>query len=400
MYMAAWLLLPTTAWAGEQPVPSAAATPSHDAMLRDDYIRASLLVISPGCDAYSLFGHCALRLECPSQQMDYCFTFEGSTDTEGLLNFFRGRSMGGFVPAATDEYIDYYRGEGRSVTEYVLLLTPQEELSLWRNVDTEIARGFCHHYDYMHAQCTSKLVELVERVVEPRNGHGGGTDLVGGVTYGSLPTQLHGSFRDQMLVESERYPWSRFFWQTIMGPAGDDTEPVAQKITPRHLPAVWQHAIVGGAARPLAAADGELIVAATAAAASSVPSPTLVGSVLLLIVVIVTAGQWLRRWRRLPAVADVLLAVAHTLLALALTWLVLFSTLEATEWNWYLPVFCPLWLLLWLLCRKCRRPVCLAFLATVVATLALTPFVPQLDMAHALFIAAIGIRLIWHSKKQ
>jgi len=350
-------------------------------MMRDDYITASLLIAEPAHEPYSLFGHCAIRLQCPSHQMDYCFTFETSTNTQGLLNFFRGKSMGGFVAVPTTNYIAYYREAHRGLTQYVLNLTPAEKILLWQRVDEEITHGANHRYNYLHTQCVSMIVSLVTSVLPTP------------VSYHQLPKQLQGSFRDQLLAESAHYPWSRFFWQTIMGPEGDETEPLEHKLTPRTLPAAWQHTMVGDETRPLITAPGKPLVAPKA---PNVPrfTPLHACSLLIIIVFIVSIGQWRYGWQWLPAITDVILLTLHTLLAIALTSLVLFSDLEATQWNWYLPVFNPLPLLLWLI-----RPAWLSWighclLAVIVVLLVLTPLIPQLDVPHALLMAAIGTRLL------
>ena len=70
---------------------SALAAPPHDASTgvaandgfndgidRSDpnFVKASLLIMSPGDELYSCAGHSVLRLECPKFNLDYCFTYE------------------------------------------------------------------------------------------------------------------------------------------------------------------------------------------------------------------------------------------------------------------------------------------------------------------------------------
>ena len=353
---------------------------------KPDYITASLLVVSPAAEPYSLFGHCALRLQCPDHKMDYCFTFETPTGAKGLFNFFRGKAKGRFAAAPTPAYLEYYHKAGRNVVQHKLNLTPEEKLNLWQQADKEIVRGDCYRYNYLHTQCASMIIELVTSVLpEP-------------VSYNQLPVQSNGSFRDQMLVESEPYPWSRFFWQTIMGPAGDELFPLEHKLTPRTLAEAWQKATGGDDHRHLIshtavcndvdAAD----VMPSATATSPLSHPSFLFTLLLIVVVLVTAAQWCFGWWRLPKVTDCLLTVIYTLLALFLTYLVLFSDLEATQWNWYLLAFNPIPLLLWALRPKWLPYICLGLTLAIIILLLLTPFISQLDVPHALFMAIFGIR--------
>ena len=384
------LLFPLLAWGEGQT--SAAA--DSDARLRDDYIKASLLVVEPSHEAYSLFGHCALRLECPSVQMDYCFTFETSTDTRGLIDFVQGTALGGFMAAQTDHYLAVYEEAGRSVTQYELNLTPTEKLRLWKTVDGELAKGFTRHYDYLHTHCTSMIVALVQQVSrEP-------------IIYNDLPVQLQGSFRD-VLFTTSHYPWSTFFWQTVMGPAADATEPLEDKFVPVLLPEVWRRAGVIKSLTPDPSPKGEGSEV-TSAGRSGSPlsprrgvggevfggeaSPTLVFASLLLLVVGFTLGQLFRRWQRPACILDLFLLSVHLLVSIALLWLVTCSQLEGTQWNWYLLAFNPLPEVACLVTHRWDI-VCRCTLWVLLAVLLLTPSIPQLDFPHALLIGTFAVRL-------
>lgn len=374
-------------------IDSRASSPvDTSAMMRNDYIIASLLVVSPSAEPYSLFGHCALRLQCPDHNMDYCFTFETPTDAKGLYSFFRGNAKGGFAAAPTTAYLNYYRQAGRGVEQHRLNLTPKEKLMLWQQADKEIVRGDSYRYNYLHAQCASMVIDLITSV------------LPAPIRYNQIPTQVDGSFRDQMLTESVPYPWSRFFWQTIMGPAGDELGPFEHKLTPRTLPEVWRQANLMDTDRHLISGNAETLTATASRHSSTIwarlLSPTGVFTMLLILVVVITIGQWHWGWRVLPIVTDGLLLVVYTLLALALTALVLLSDLEATQWNWYLLVFNPLPLLLWAFRRKWLPTICATLVVAILILLVLTPFVAQLDLPHALFMATLGIRAASLNRKR
>lgn len=390
------LLFPPTAGAEEQ----TAATVDTVAQLRDDYIKASLLVVSPASEVYSVCGHLALRLLCPSQKMDYCFTFETSTDTQGLLRFLSGKAKGGFLASLTENYLQAYRQAGRGVTEYQLNLTPTQKLELWKTVDQEILKGFCHRYDYLHTQCTSMCIDLVRRALGER------------IEYHDQPALFQGSFRDQMLANAKPYPWSAFFWQTLMGAEGDETEPFEQKLSPTQLPVVWQKATVGGTDQHLVSDEGITLVerADEPCEASWMVSPLAVFTLLLIIVVALTLVQLQTRrvssdtkaakaLHRAGTVLDMLLLAVHTLLSIFLLWFVLGSQNEGTVWNWYLLPFNLLPQLFWmafprkrLLTGRCTIAVWLLFILAV-------PFIPQSDLPHALLVAGMAIRLWGYTTK-
>ena len=383
-------------WAEEQPatVTAVDASPA-DAVdgSAADYISASLLVIEPSYEVYSLVGHCALRLECPSKQMDYCFTFETSTDSRGLLRFIMGTAKGGFMASKTSDYLQAYSEAGRGVTAYPLNLTPQEELLLWQTADAEIARGFCHPYGYMHTQCTSMVVSLLSRA------------LHGDIVYHESAEANAATFRDVMLTAADRYPWSTFFWQFIMGPEGDDTTPLTDKLSPQTLPGAWQRATIGGATSERHIVDGpaqplglsknasEPCNDVTLGSVTHYPTPLTVFTILFIIIVAITLGQYKLGWRLLPRITDAMLLTAHTLTSLFLGWLVLFSRQEGTSWNWYLIVFNLLPLVLWLFLPAWRMQILAGTLALVTLQLLLTPLIPQLDLPHGMATACLAPRL-------
>ena len=374
-----------------QSEPQAVQAVDTSMMQRDDYIRASIIVATPASEVYSVFGHCALRLSCPSQQMDFCFTFETPADSKGLASFLGGKAMGGFMAAQTQHYLATYSQAGRGMSEHELNLTPQEKLRLWQLVDEEIAQGFSRRYDYMHTQCTSMLVNIVYRA------------LAKPVVYQVLPTELDGSFRDMMLQAARHanYPWSEFFWQTIMGPEGDETSPLEQKLTPAMLPTMWRQTTVSDTSRRLIEAEPKTLTeqaSQRSVAQSEWTSPTAVFTLLLIIVLCITFAQWRMGLQRLPRLLDVVLLLLHTIASMTLMWLWLFSSLEATEWNWYLPTFNLVPLLLWLLNRQWLRTICRIYLGVLLAMLLLTPVVPQLDLPHALITAILAVRVLMKTK--
>ena len=48
-----------------------------------NFVTASLLVMSPGDELYSCAGHSVLRLECPTLNLDNCFTYESESGELG-----------------------------------------------------------------------------------------------------------------------------------------------------------------------------------------------------------------------------------------------------------------------------------------------------------------------------
>ena len=153
----------------------------------DDFVRVSLITLGPGDKVYSLYGHTALRLECPSHGLDYCFTFEMALTADEQMRFLLSTAKAGFMAARTDLFFANYRKEGRSISQQQLNLLPQEEQQLWRMLDEELKRGAHWDYNFLTTNCSSMCVWMVERALTA-----GGEQLV----YGTLPAALTGTYGD------------------------------------------------------------------------------------------------------------------------------------------------------------------------------------------------------------
>ena len=132
----------------------------------EDYVRASLLVIGPGDNVVTCFGHAAIRLQCPTHQLDYCFTFEMKLAEGEHVKFLTGQAKAGFMAAPTGLFIEQYKRQGRGITEYDLNLTPVEEQALWRNLDREVGQEARWSYDFITVNCGSMCVWIIEQSLQ------------------------------------------------------------------------------------------------------------------------------------------------------------------------------------------------------------------------------------------
>ena len=87
----------------------------NDGIDRTDpnFVTASLLVMSPGNELYSCAGHSCIRLECPTFNLDYCFSYESESVKEKVLSFFLGKLKMGMFAVPTAEWLKMYEDIGR-----------------------------------------------------------------------------------------------------------------------------------------------------------------------------------------------------------------------------------------------------------------------------------------------
>lgn len=219
--------------AAQPPQPAGAA---RDSLLRaevaaPDFLRASLVVVAPGREVYSAYGHSALRLECPSRGLDFCFTFEMDLSLSSRLDFVLRRARAGFAPAPTPLFLQQYRAEQRTVQVHPLNLSPLQEQELWRVLDREVKRGPAWRYDYPGVNCASMVAHALRQAL--------GSDRL---VYGPLPAGVGGTYRQVLRHISVGSPWARLFWEVALIGRGSRQGRPEETMTPAFLAQAWSQA--------------------------------------------------------------------------------------------------------------------------------------------------------------
>ena len=293
----------------------------------EDFVIASLLVADPGTVMYTVLGHACIRLQCPAFGMDYCFSYESESVKNRVLDFLAGKLMMGLFAIPVEEYCDIYREEGRGVYEYTLNLPIEVKRELWRVLDEHLMEGQKLPYDYFYRGCATTCVDFVKEAL-------GETVIVYDRSlYENVP-----SGRDLGKKYTEENLWMRFIICFIGG--SDLDEPLSgdrQLIVPIDLVHAWQQAKVNG--KPLLASEPTVLVAGEPQTSNTWFTP-MVLAVLLLVLSIINL------WVKYPYF-DWLMLVAQTLVGCFMTYLICFSDLCCTDWNWLIIPFNPLPLIFW-----------------------------------------------------
>lgn len=293
----------------------------------EDFVIASLLVADPGTVMYSVLGHACLRLQCPTFGMDYCFSYESEGVQNRVLDFLAGKLMMGLFAIPVEDYCAQYREEGRGVYEYTLNLPIEVKRELWRVLDEHLAEGIRLPYDYYHRGCATTALEFVKEAL-------GETVIVYDRSlYKNSPTA-----RELCIKHSQRALWVQFFALLIVGNEAD--EPLVgerQLIIPTDLVHAWQQAKVNG--KPLLASEPNILLEGEPKVADGWFKPM----VLAIILLILSIANLL--WKR--PYFDWLMLAAQTLVGCFMTYLICFSDLCCTDWNWLIIPFNPLPLIFW-----------------------------------------------------
>lgn len=361
-------------------VDSSANAPLNDGIDRTDpnFVKASLLVMGPGGALYACAGHVAFRMECPTYGLDSCYTYESEDESHRVLSFFAGKlNMGMFVMPAS-KYISDWSKTGRGMRAYELNLPADAKQRLWRLLDEKVAEGLNLPYDYVKRGCAHSVLTVLLQAIAPYR-----------FVVENWPAKFKGSRREILMDSVCSSPWNACFLSLIMGTEADRSVTQMDKvIIPADLVSVLKEMKIGGK-KVVSGASTELLQR-TLNRSDCFVTPLIVSIVVLLM-------AFANSFMHISGV-DIVLLTLQSLLGVMLAYLVVFSSLPATDWNWLIVPFNPLPLIFW----KWRRYWALPF-AAVLAGWVLWMIFAQHQMTDWTFVVLAGGLLtmyvgIWHAK--
>lgn len=374
---------------------SHAQTTDNDTLIagsqKDNFVTVSLLLASPGNSVYSVFGHCGLRLQCPSRHLDYVYTFEMEDGLSGYLKFFIGQAKAGFAAVRTSDYLSLYRKEGRGVTAYVINLKPHEEQELWRMLDNDMVEGPHRKYNLIKNQCLSMSLLMIESILDREY-----------IDFHRLPSIMYTYPNGKLLrFYSRKSPWATFIFMSFAGSEADGHWEDEYRMCPETMPFILRHARIVATyqhtSRPLLKGQPTVLVPMRMTLKSSWLTPTLFFGIFLALTLMLTFLQFTGRFGRLAHGFDVCLFGIQSVIGILLLYVTLVTNLFGLHWNWYLIPFNPLPLVLWLAFRHKKwymRVYSFYLLVLIIFIPLMFVCTEQADVAHALFISLFAVRLL------
>lgn len=334
----------------------------------EDFVRASVCVASPGEEIYSALGHACLRLQCPTHQLDYIYSYEAEDVRHNVLRFFAGRLKMAVRTVPTDEYVAQYVSEGRGVREYVLNLPIRVKKRLWEQMDRRLGYRPVP-YDYLNRGCAVSVLSWLEEAI-------GKDSLV----YAPWPEKYSRS-RKEIGGDSIVNEWNHVYIYSFGTGESNalDIDNTRKVIVPTELIEVLQGASAFGA--PLLTGECNVLLQPTKSVSKSKFPPLYVSLIVLLLAV---ANLWLRNvWLRCAVLLPCLLLGTFAL------YLVVFSALPCTQWNWLVIPFCPLPFVFWRWRRRWALPFAAACLVWACGMIVYPHQV--VDSAHLVLAAAMAV---------
>ena len=200
-----------------------------------DDVEVSLLTCGPGNEAYSLFGHTAIRISQPSRGMDVVVNY-------GMFSFKQKYFIPRFVLGLTDyqmgitSFDDFkaeYEYEQRWVFEQTLNLTSKEKSALLQAVDQNYKpENVTYRYNFFYNNCTTKARDLIAANID------------GKIEYNSC-TSEYPSFRELCHSKTSSHRWSQFGNDLLLGIQADlPTNISEQQFLPENLEEDFSNATI------------------------------------------------------------------------------------------------------------------------------------------------------------
>lgn len=352
-----------------------------------NFVTASVLIISPTNEVYSVFGHAAFRMECPSHQLDYVFTFESDPTVNGFITFFAGKAEAKFVAVPTEEFLRDIKLIGRGIKQYELNLTHHEKQELWRHLDEDMLEGAHRKFNMLINNCVSMTVmKLRQCCINER------------LEWKENPGMMVLNNGDYVRQYVHRSPWAEFLFITFMGSVCDEYYDYETRLCPENLIGELKKASFASEQhqqkRPVLKGTEKELLPETFAAQKTIITPMVLFGLLLLLTCFLTYAEWRWQWVKPARCFDVILLITQCLIGIVLLYITFVSELLGSHFNWYLIPFNPLPLLLWICLRKRKNygRVYLLYTVVLVAFIALTPFLSQLDVPHQMITMVLAVR--------
>lgn len=302
-----------------------------------DSLTASLITCSPGSEAYTLFGHTAIRLRnCRSVEEDVVFNY-GVFDYNSnnfVFRFVKGETDYTLAAEPTAEFITRYTLRGFTVWEQELNLT-QAQLQHLRDLLATNYRpeNRVYRYNFLYDNCATRAYVMLENAV-------GADHLV--YTKSEVDSL---TFRDILHQFTASSPWLGFSIDMVLGAEVDQIASAKQQL---FIPSYCKNALaqtrVQWSTKELVPIVRNTVtyqpLGEMEQTASFPLSPMQVGLILLVLTVLVSIIDVLRH--KCLIWFDVLLYVLQGSAGIVVAFLFFFSVHPAVGSNWLVLAFNPL----------------------------------------------------------
>lgn len=284
-------------------------------------------------ELYSAFGHSAIRVYDPDQQIDEAYNY-GVFDFDQpnfYLNFARGYLYYKLGVYDYQRFRDYYIYHNRYVHEQVLQLTPAQRQKLYTFLQWNAnPKNADYRYDYFYNNCATKIRDVLSHVFGDS------------VSYDGSYVQTDYTIRELTDLYLTAQPWGDLGIDICLGLPMDKTAaPAEYMFLPDYIESSLDHATIRNDSAMLPLVKEKIIVyeARFEELPKSLPHPTLVFSVVAVIMLAVSIWDVKRKKLCLWLDFTLLLVTGLVGVLLLLLWVATDHRAAAQNFNllWALP---------------------------------------------------------------
>lgn len=323
-------------FADNEPAPKKEYTPEEQQELwkQPDFVKAYYVVVEPGDAMYSVFGHACFHMVCEAYGLNNYYTYESEGAASKFFRFLSGNLRMGMTNVTTEQFLSGYKPDGRSVKEYELNLPIDVKRDLWRILDERVSQGMDLSFDFESRGCAYACSLILNEALGDMK-----------IEYGEWSPRFERTRREMCIDFAKReYPWDVMIMSAVVGVNVDKKQAFEEKLVmPNEVVEVWQKAKVNG--EYLLPLEAREILPSSHVQKVPWCTPMLMALILLLLSVVAF-------YVNKPYIDWIILSVV-TVFGILETYLVLFSTLPCTNWNWLiipfniLPALCWRWRKYW-----------------------------------------------------
>ncbi|MBQ0048660.1 MAG: DUF4105 domain-containing protein [Bacteroidales bacterium] len=343
-------------------------------------IQVELLTCSPGDLIYELYGHTALRITTPDDDLVYNFGVFDETQSHFVWRFMLGKTDYMVLPCPYYLFEQSYIDRGSSITSLRINFTQEEAQRLLEMMkDRSSKEKRTYRYNFFSNNCTTNTRDVIEAVID------------GTIVYAPLAKERKLTTRESLHEYTAGSPWAELGNDLLIGAACDTIlSDRSAQFLPFHLFDAFQNATIVGFGNngveerrePLVAGEPVVLLEARDVPhGAGFPVTPLVCSLIFLAVLlgIFALEYWLKRifW-----IFDMLLMPGIGLCGLLVTFMTLFSDHPTVSSNWQVWIYNPLPLLCmpWVVVCAYRRKRCAYHYLNaglLLSFLIASPWIPQ-----------------------
>ena len=220
-----------------------------------DKAQISLLTCAEGEDIYSLFGHSAIRVNDPVNNIDNCYNwgmFEFDEDqVEFATKFTKGRLKYYMDEQDFEYFMMEYEYFQRTVKEQVLNLTHDQKIDLWKALkENYLPENRVYKYDFFFDNCATRIRDLLQNIIGDK------------LALKAHPNENAYSLRELLNKTVSHMPWLGFGMDLALGSKVDiKADNNKMMFLPKYMYEIYtdSEVLINGKAQPLVLGERTLI---------------------------------------------------------------------------------------------------------------------------------------------